>query len=342
MKKQLLEEINRMKVLGGMINEAASPSSILAQLVSKFTKTALDDSILAAFEVLERKGVIGIDKISKTLTKVDWQKLADDEMKLLFTAPPLRAALEEVTKKAGVDITSSAQKLAFKGGFKKIVKGYDDAAGSLISGGGSKGSGSLPSAGSLPGAGSVPNFNIPNLNTTALNQAWKVDVASTRAALKAQFPKASSRDIEIMVQGLSKTKDQATFDIAIKEAVENFKPTYAANLSKPGKRELIRKNWNLLPSWAKTAIGLSATVVGYRAIKGMGIPIDKWLGWLIGGAKEVGGDQYNSAKDELKKGFKKSNDANSSGINPAKDSIIVQPNNTEDPLGILQNKGGGN
>jgi hypothetical protein len=288
--------------------------------------------------VLERKGVIAIDKTSKMLTKVDWQKLADDEMKLLFTAPPLRAALEEVTKKAGVDITSSAQKVAFKGGFKKIVKGYDDAAGSLISGGSSK---ITPNAATNV-AGSVPNFNIPNLNTTALNQAWKVDVAATRAALKAQFPKAPSRDIEIMVQGLSKTKDQATFDIAIKDAVENFKPTYAKILDKPGKRELIRKNWNLLPSWAKTAIGLSATVVGYRAIKAAGIPIDNWLGWLIGGAKEVGGDQYNSAKDELKKGFKKSNDANSSGINPAKDSIIVQPNNTEDPLGLLQNKGGGN
>jgi hypothetical protein len=55
MKKQLLEEINRMRVLGGMINEATTPSSILAQLVSKITKTALDDTILAAFEVLEKK-----------------------------------------------------------------------------------------------------------------------------------------------------------------------------------------------------------------------------------------------------------------------------------------------
>ena len=336
MKKQLLEEINRMKVLGGMINEAASPSSILAQLVSKFTKTALDDSILAAFEVLERKGVISIDKISKTLTKVDWQKLADDEMKLLFTAPPLRAALEEVTKKAGVDITSSATKASLTGGFRKIVKGYDDAVGNLISGGGSKGSGSLP------GAGGVPNFNIPNLNTTVLNQAWKVDVAATRAALKAQFPKASSRDIEIMVQGLSKAKDQATFDIAIKEAVENYKPTYAANLSKPGKRELIRKNWNLLPSWAKTAVGLSATVVGYRAIKAAGIPIDNWLGWLIGGAKEVGGDQYRSAEKEIKKGFNNTDGNKSSGINPTKDSTTVQPSGDNDPLGILSKQGGGN
>lgn len=302
MKKQLLEEINRMKVLGGMINEAASPSSILAQLVSKFTKTALDDSILAAFEVLERKGVISIDKISKTLTKVDWQKLADDEMKLLFSAPPLRAALEEVTKKAGMDITSSATKASLTGGFRKIVKGYDDAVGNLISGAGSKGSGSLP------GAGGVPNFSVPNL-PPVVNNIWKMDASAARSALKAQFPKASSREIEQMVQGLSKAKDQATFEIAIREAGENFKPRYAEILNRTGKRELVRRNWNLLPSWAKTAIGLSGTVVGYRAMKGMGIPIDNWLGWLVGGVKEVGSDQYKSAEKEIKKGFSPSNDS---------------------------------
>ena len=138
MKKQLLEEINRMRLLGGMINEAATPSSILAQLVSKITKTALDDTILTAFEVLEKKGVIGIDKITKTLTKVDWQKLTDDELKLLFSAQPMRDALVEVTTKAGVDITDPVIKATLTGGFKKIVNGYDNAAVSIISGGASK------------------------------------------------------------------------------------------------------------------------------------------------------------------------------------------------------------
>ena len=153
-------------------------------------------------------------------------------------------------------------------------------------------------------AGTIPNFNIPNLNTTVLNQAWKMDVAATRAAIKGQFPKASSRDIEIMVQGLEKTKDQASFDIAIKDAVENFKPTYVANLSNPGNMEIIRKRWNLLQGYQKFIIGLAATIIGYRSLKAAGVPVEQLGGWLTGGAKEIANDQFNSTKDELKKGFK--------------------------------------
>jgi hypothetical protein len=87
--------------------------------------------------VLEQRGVVAIDKAAKTLTKIDLQRLTDDELKLLFRAKPLRDALEEVATKVGVNINSPAQRMTFKGNFKRIVNGYDDAAGSIISGGGS-------------------------------------------------------------------------------------------------------------------------------------------------------------------------------------------------------------
>lgn len=135
MKKEILEEINRMKVLGGILSEATNPSQIIASLVAKFARTSLDDTILTAFESLEKRGVITIDNAAKTLTKIDWIRLTDDELKLLFSAKPLRDALEDVVKKAGVDINSSAQKITFKGNFKRVVKAYDDASGSVISGG---------------------------------------------------------------------------------------------------------------------------------------------------------------------------------------------------------------
>lgn len=137
MKNEILEEINRMKVLGGMLNEAAGPTSILPSLIAKITRTSLDDAILKAFEVLEQRGVVAIDKAAKTLTKIDWQRLTDDELKLLFRAKPLRDALEEVATKVGVDINSPAQRMTFKGNFKRIVNGYDDAASNIITGGGS-------------------------------------------------------------------------------------------------------------------------------------------------------------------------------------------------------------
>lgn len=137
MKNEILEEINRMKVLGGILNEAAGPTSILPSLIAKITRTSLDDAILKAFEVLEQRGVVAIDKAAKTLTKIDWQRLTDDELKLLFRAKPLRDALEEVATKVGVNINSPAQRMTFKGNFKRIVNGYDDAANSIITGGSS-------------------------------------------------------------------------------------------------------------------------------------------------------------------------------------------------------------
>lgn len=135
MKKEILEEINRMKVLGGILNEAAGPTNIIPALIAKITRTSLDDAILDAFEILETRGVIGIDNAAQTITKIDWVRLTDDEMKLLFRAEPLRDILKDVTTQAGIDITNAAQKATFKGNFKRIVKGYEDAAGNLISGG---------------------------------------------------------------------------------------------------------------------------------------------------------------------------------------------------------------
>jgi len=157
MKKEILEEISRMKVLGGILSEAPNPTSIIPALIAKITRTSLDDAILKAFEVLEQRGVITIDKATKSLTKIDWVRLTDDELKLLFSAKPLRDALEDIATRSGVDITNRAQKSTFKGNFKRIVKGYDDAAGNVMSGGRTSTGGST--TGTIPG----PSNNNPHI-----------------------------------------------------------------------------------------------------------------------------------------------------------------------------------
>ncbi len=65
MKNEILEEINRMRVLGGILNEATSPTSILPSLIAKITRTSLDDAILQAFQVLEQRGVVTIDLVER-------------------------------------------------------------------------------------------------------------------------------------------------------------------------------------------------------------------------------------------------------------------------------------
>jgi hypothetical protein len=361
--RTLLEEIKRIHEISGIKMEFLSEELINEGPVEK----EMARIVTSFFTNIEKEILIGTKKYTltqaqKIVGKIGSKTLTTDEITVIkaLTKQAIAADRAIITNLTS-DIFGELQKLQgrtlrtkyfseVKAAMKNILP--DDEVKNVVNGVKTKINATVtpkPNTGTSTGTstppsttGTIPNFNIPNLNTTVLNQAWKMDVAATRAAIKGQFPKASSRDIEIMVQGLSKTKDQATFDIAIKDAVENFKPTYAANLNKPGNMEIIRKRWNLLPGWGKWLVGLSTTIVGYRTLKAAGVPIDDFGGWFTGGVKEIGADQFNSTKDELKKGFKKPNDANSSGINPAKDSTIVEPNNTEDPLGLLQNKGGGN
>jgi len=144
MKNEILEEINRMKVLGGILSEASGPTQVLPRVIATLTKTALDDAILSAFASLENKGLITINKTTKAITKVNWNILGPDELKLLFSAEPVRKIFLDATTDLGVDITSSAQRASFIGKpFGKILKGYEDAAGSIISTGGSSAGGKV-------------------------------------------------------------------------------------------------------------------------------------------------------------------------------------------------------
>jgi hypothetical protein len=89
----------------------------------------VDDKSLNSFEDLERRKIITIERglFYNTFTKIEWDSITRSEAKLLFSAKPLRDALEEVATNAGVDINNSAQRLTFKGNFKKMVDGYHDA-----------------------------------------------------------------------------------------------------------------------------------------------------------------------------------------------------------------------
>ena len=86
MKKNILleEEIVKIKRLSG-INEAAIGSTQwIAKLIAKITATPLSDDVISAFEPLITNGRIAINKNTKTITSIDWAKIADDEVELLF------------------------------------------------------------------------------------------------------------------------------------------------------------------------------------------------------------------------------------------------------------------
>jgi hypothetical protein len=158
MKNEILEEINRMKVLGGILSEASGPTQVLPRVIATLSRTALDDAILSAFAALENKGLITINKTTKAITRVNWNIMSASELQLLFSAEPVRKIFLDATTDLGVDITSSAQRASFIGKpFEKILKGYDDAANSIISTGGS--SAGRNTTGTIPG----PSNNNPHI-----------------------------------------------------------------------------------------------------------------------------------------------------------------------------------
>ena len=89
----------------------------------------VDDKSLNSFEDLERRKVITIERglFYNTFTKIEWDKLTRVDAKLLFSNKSMRDFYLKSMKKQGIDITSDAQKLSFKGHFRKVVQGYDDA-----------------------------------------------------------------------------------------------------------------------------------------------------------------------------------------------------------------------
>ena len=149
MKKNILleEEIVKIKRLSG-INEAAIGSTQwIAKLIAKITATPLSDDVISAFEPLITNGRIAINKNTKTITSIDWAKIADDEVELLFRSPEIANVFKQIIKDNNIATDATAVAL-YSPRFKKIVDGYKKGKGKPI----------VSNSSSTPGSTS----NVPN------------------------------------------------------------------------------------------------------------------------------------------------------------------------------------
>jgi hypothetical protein len=126
MRRNLNEQIQAFRKLTGLLlNEG--PGELLTRLISKLTKVSLEDAAITAFEGLEKKGLLTIDKASKTIKTINWPALADADLKLLFKSRTVRTMFEEAAKESGVDITNAVMTRSLGGNFKKLLNGYKQA-----------------------------------------------------------------------------------------------------------------------------------------------------------------------------------------------------------------------
>lgn len=89
----------------------------------------IDNKSLKSFEDLERRELVTISRglLYNNFTNIEWSKLTRAEAKLLFSNKSVRDLFVEQNKLKGVDVNNKVSRIAWKGQFKILIQGYDDA-----------------------------------------------------------------------------------------------------------------------------------------------------------------------------------------------------------------------
>ena len=88
-----------------------------------FSRDALTDTDLKKFEPLIKNGKITVNEKYRIVENIDWKKLSDDEVDLLFTSDYFIKLMDEVVKSNNIK-TSPAAMMAYTGQFKRIMQAY--------------------------------------------------------------------------------------------------------------------------------------------------------------------------------------------------------------------------
>lgn len=123
----LNEEINKIKKLSGILNEAGGPNAWVTEFlgVIKAGVKRMPDDLLKSEEIKE---LITKNKITLTAAKgissIDWAKLSVDEIMILFKWDHVLNSFKEIVTKNKINLTQTAVD-TYKGSFKKIAQAYN-------------------------------------------------------------------------------------------------------------------------------------------------------------------------------------------------------------------------
>jgi len=301
-KQNLNEQINRIKQLlnineSSVIEEAGNPiMDVIRKLVP-----GLEAKITTALEKeLGKVLTASTDKEIEIALKSATMAAVRKELAVAIYAAE-KNMIDDVFKKYNMSIATDASKayveLQNNGLNRGILK---DVVGEWKAGGkGASSSATPPTPAPKPKPDPVNTFKIPDIEVEIPN-FWKLDEKATRAALKNVFPKASSREIEGMVVNLRKMKltNQDEFAVALKNAIASFGPQYQEILTKTGNWSKVSSKYAALPTWGKWIFWIAAAPAGYGLLKFIGVPVDKTLGTIFEGWKEMAKDQVNSIKKD--------------------------------------------
>lgn len=124
----LNEEIEKIKKLSGILNEAGSPTAWVSEFLGiiKAGVKRMPDDLLKSDEIKE---MVAKNKITLTAAKgiatIDWAKLSVDEIMVLFKWDHILNSFKELISKNKIDVSDAAV-LTYKGTFKKIAEAFNN------------------------------------------------------------------------------------------------------------------------------------------------------------------------------------------------------------------------
>ncbi len=311
MKQNLNEQISRIKELLSLneslvVNETSAIE--LNEQWAQFVKTfvpALERKIITSLEgKLGKKIAQATDaEIATALKSAELTVLRKEIAAAVYASE--KTMIDDVFSKYNMSIPGDASKayaeLQTKGLNRSILR---DVASEWKAGGGKVASGGSSAA--APAASSTPaptSFTIPQIEAQ-LSSVNLLDREAVLARLKNLFPKAPSSDLTRIVNNLEKAelRTQMEFDKAYTEAVAGYGPQYQKVLKDPGTYAKAKNVYDGLGKWQKRIFWAVLIVGGYKALKAVGVPVDKATGWLLKGMADMVKDQAAGVKDEFSGG----------------------------------------
>ena len=129
MKKNINEDITRIKEIMGLLNEVTAPKwvNFLTKLTPKLINTTLEDALLPELKVMEKEGKLTLNKVGNKLESIDFGKLTTKDINILIRSKNFRTMVKEVFNeylKVDLETISQTRIKLLTGDFQKLAQQF--------------------------------------------------------------------------------------------------------------------------------------------------------------------------------------------------------------------------
>ena len=130
MKKNINEDITRIKEIMGLLNEVTTPSrwvNFLTKLIPKLINITLEDALIPELKVMEKEGKLTLNKIGNKLESIDFGRLTTEDINILIRSNNFRKMVKEVFDeylKVDLEKIGQSKIKTLTGDFQKLAQQF--------------------------------------------------------------------------------------------------------------------------------------------------------------------------------------------------------------------------